>query len=287
MPRDSTSPVKEYEAKREGRQEVVVTHSTDEAGEPDRRDPGEGRGHRNKEPTEGNMMGTEEPKDLAEIEEVVSTKQRRIAENAKRLPEVSFSSLAYHMDVWWLYEAYRRTRKDGAVGIDGQTAEEYQRDLKRNLENLNERAKSGLYRAPAVRRVHIPKPGSAETRPIGIPTFEDKVLQRAVVMLIEPVYEQDFHDISYGFRPGKSQHQALRSVRDGLMKNRGGWVIDLDIRKFFDTLNHGKPRQILAKRVSDGVIRRLVGKWLQAGVMENGELTHNVCHEKRWALLNI
>jgi group II intron reverse transcriptase/maturase len=220
-------------------------------------------------------MGTEEPRDLAEPEEIVSTKQRRIAENARRLPEVSFSSIAHHMDVWWLHEAYRRTRKDGAVGIDGQTAEEYQRDLKGNLESLKERAKSGLYRAPAVRRVRIPKAGSTETRPIGIPTFEDKVLQRAVVMLMEPIYEQDFHDFSFGFRPGKSQHMALRYLRNGLMENKGGWVIDLDIRKFFDTLDRSKLREILAKRVSDGVIRRLIGKWLNAGVMENGERSHS------------
>jgi RNA-directed DNA polymerase len=220
-------------------------------------------------------MGAKEPTNLEEVEEVVSTRQRRIAENAKKLPEVSFTSLAQHMDIWWLYEAYRKTRKDGAVGIDGKTAEDYQRQLKENLKSLQERAKSGLYRAPAVRRVHIPKPGSKETRPIGIPTFEDKVLQRAVVMLMEPIYEQDFYDVSYGFRPGKSQHQALRYLRDGLMKNRGGWVIDLDIRKFFDTLDRSKLRGILAKRVSDGVIRRLVGKWLNAGVMDNGELSYN------------
>jgi retron-type reverse transcriptase len=152
----------------------------------------------------------------------VSTRQRRTAESAKKLPEVSFTSLAQHRDIWWLYEAYRKTRKDGAVGIDGQTAEDYQRQLNENLKSLQERAKSGLYRAPAVRRVHIPKPGSKETRPIGIPTFEDKVLQRAVVMLMEPIYEQDFYDVSYGFRPGRSQHQALQYLRDGLMKNRGG-----------------------------------------------------------------
>jgi group II intron reverse transcriptase/maturase len=220
-------------------------------------------------------MGTEGPTSLKEVEEAVTTRQRRIAENAKRLSEASFSALAHHMDVWWLYEAYRRTRKDAAVGIDGQTAEDYQQNLKENLESLKERAKSGLYRAPAVRRVNIPKPGSKETRAIGIPTFEDKVLQRAIVMLMEPIYEQDFHGFSYGFRPGKSQHQALQYLRNGLMENRGGWVIDLDIRKFFDTLDRSKLREILAKRVSDGVIRRLIGKWLNAGVMENDELSYS------------
>jgi group II intron reverse transcriptase/maturase len=205
--------------------------------------------------------------------EDVSTKQQRIADNAKKLPGVSFCSLAHHMDVAWLAEAYNRTRKDGAVGIDGQTAVRYAQGLDENLKDLLERAKSGRYRAPAVRRVHIPKPGSKETRPIGIPTFEDKVLQRAVVMLLEPIYETDFYGISFGFRPGKSQHQALRYLREGIFKNSGGWAIDLDIRKFFDTLDHAKLREIVAKRVRDGVVRKLIDKWLKAGVMEKGELT--------------
>jgi group II intron reverse transcriptase/maturase len=173
----------------------------------------------------------------------------------------------------WLMEAFERTRKDGAKGIDGQTSDDYREHLWENLKSLKERAKSGTYHAPSVRRVHIPKPGGTESRPIGIPTFEDKVLQRAAVMVLEPIYEQSFHDFSYGFRPGKSQHQALLKVREGLTRNKGGWVIDLDIRKFFDTLDWGNLREILAKRIGDGVIRKLSDKWLKAGVMENGEVT--------------
>ena len=124
---------------------------------------------------------------------------------AKQSPQMAFTSLAYLMDVDWLKEAYRRTRKDGAVGVDGVTADEYEQDLEGNLQSLLDRAKSGTYRAPPVRRMHIPKGGSStETRPLGIPTLEDKVLQRAVVMLLEPIYEQDFLDCSYGFRPGRS-----------------------------------------------------------------------------------
>ena len=143
----------------------------------------------------------------------VSTKQERIAELAKQSPQMAFTSLAYLMDIDWLKEAYRRTRKDGAVGVDGVTADEYEQDLEGNLQRLLDRAKSGTYHAPPVRRVHIPKGGSStETRPIGIPTLEDKVLQRAVVMLLEPIYEQDFLDCSYGFRPGRSAHQALESL---------------------------------------------------------------------------
>ena len=135
----------------------------------------------------------------------VFTKQQRIAELAQRSPSMGFTSLAHLMDIDWLRVAFQRTRKDGAPGVDGQTWNEYAVHLEANLQSLLDRAKSGTYRAPPVRRVYIPKAGSAtETRPIGIPTLEDKVLQRAVVMLLEPIYEQDFDSGSYGFRPGRS-----------------------------------------------------------------------------------
>ena len=139
----------------------------------------------------------------------VSTKQQRIATLAKQSPHMAFTSLGYLMDIDWLKEAYRRTRKDGAVGVDGVTAEEYEEDLEGNLQGLLDRAKSGTYQAPPVRRVHIPKGGStSETRPLGVPTLEDKILQRAIVMLLAPIYEQDFLDCSHGFRPGRSAHDA-------------------------------------------------------------------------------
>lgn len=208
---------------------------------------------------------------------IVSTKQKRIAALAKQSPEMAFTSLAYLMDIDWLNEAYRRTRKDGAVGVDGVTAEEYEQDLEGNLQSLLDRAKSGTYKAPPVRRVHIPKGGSStETRPLGIPTLEDKVLQRAVVMLLEPIYEQGFLDCSYGFRPGRSAHQALASFRDQAMAGRpkGGWVLEVDIRKFFDNLDHRRLRQFLRLRVRDGVLLRLIDKWLKAGVMEDGNVSH-------------
>jgi group II intron reverse transcriptase/maturase len=190
---------------------------------------------------------------------------------------MAFTSLAYLMDIDWLKEAYRRTRKDGAVGVDGVTAEEYEQDLEGNLQSLLDRAKSGTYKAPPVRRVHIPKGGSTtETRPLGIPTLEDKLLQRAVVMLLEPIYEQDFLDCSYGFRPGRSAHQALTSFRDQTMNGqpKGGWVLEVDIRKFFDNLEHNHLRQFLRLRVRDGVLLRLIDKWLKAGVMEDGNVSH-------------
>jgi RNA-directed DNA polymerase len=214
------------------------------------------------------MAGASEPVD-------VSTKQQRIAELARQSPEMGFTSLAHFIDIAWLREAFWRTRKDGAVGVDGQTGEDYAANLEDNLKSLLERAKSGTYQAPPVRRVHIPKAGSAtETRPLGIPTFEDKLLQRAVVMILEAIYEQDFKDGSYGFRPGRSAHQALERLWKQTMATAGGWILEVDIRKFFDTIDHGHLRALLKRRVRDGVLLRLIGKWLNAGVLEDGCVTH-------------
>jgi len=204
----------------------------------------------------------------------VLTKQLRIAQLAVEAPDMAFTTLAHHIDLDWLREAYRRTRKDGAVGVDGQTAEEYAVNLESNLRSLLDRAKSGSYYAPPVRRVHIPKGDGSQTRPIGIPAFEDKILQRAVVMVLEPIYERDFLNCSYGFRPGRSAHQALEDLWRQTMNMGGGWVLEVDIRKFFDTLDHAHLREIIRRRVQDGVLNRLIGKWLKAGVLENGSLTY-------------
>src|SRR5947209_3482675 len=214
-------------------------------------------------PPEGKMPGTPGP-------DPISTRRRRIAELASRSPQAAFTTLAHHIDIDWMFEAYRLTRKDGATGVDGQTAKDYAMDLEGNLRSLLGRAKSGSYRAPPVRRVHIPKGTGSETRPIGIPTFEDKVLQRSVVMVLESIYEQDFLECSYGFRPGRSAHQALEALWQNLMQIGGGWILDVDIRKFFDTLDHAHLRSLLAQRVQDGVLQRLIGKWLNAGVREAG-----------------
>lgn len=206
--------------------------------------------------------------------ETISTKLERIAKLARDAPDMAFTTLAHHIDIDWLREAYQRTRKDGARGVDGQSAGEYAANLEDNLRSLLDRAKSGTYRAPPVRRVHIPKGSGAETRPLGIPTFEDKVLQRAVVMVLEAVYEQDFMDCSYGFRPGRSAHQALEALQHQSVVMAGGWIVEIDIRKFFDRLDHGKLREILRRRVHDGVLLRLIGKWLNAGVFESGGITY-------------
>jgi len=203
----------------------------------------------------------------------ISTKFQRIAKLAKEAPQLAFTTLAHHIDLDLLHEAYRRTRKDAAVGIDGQTGAQYAKDLEGNLQSLLDRVKSGKYRAPPVRRVHIPKGDGSKTRPIGVPTFEDKVLQRAVVMILEPIYEQDFMDWSYGFRPGRSQHQALAATRDALMDMHGGWVLEVDVSSFFDELDHDHLRGFLRQRVRDGVLLRLLGKWLNAGVCEDGART--------------
>jgi len=202
----------------------------------------------------------------------VSTRLHRIAELARRAPDMVIVTLAHHVDLAWMYEAYRQTRKDGAAGVDEVTAAEYAENLDSNLRDLLERFKSGSYFAPPVRRVLIPKGDGRTTRPIGIPTFEDKVLQRAVLMVLEAVYEQDFCECSYGFRPSRSAHDALESLWHRLTEVRGGWVLEADISSFFDTLGHGTLRSFLDQRVRDGVIRKMIDKWLKAGVMEDGQL---------------
>ena len=168
-------------------------------------------------------------------------------------------------------EAYRLTRKDGAPGIDGVTAAAYEAGLEANLVDLLDRIKSGRYFAPPVRRTYIPKADGTQ-RPLGIPTFEDKVAQRAITMVLEFIYEQDFLPCSYGFRPGRSAHQALQALRTGVMTQRLWWVLDVDIRKYFDTISHHNLRAFLDQRVTDGVIRRMIDKWLAAGVLEDGHL---------------
>jgi group II intron reverse transcriptase/maturase len=186
---------------------------------------------------------------------------------------MAFTSLAHHIDIDWLREAHHRVRKDGAPGVDGLTAQDYAENLEANLQSLLDRAKSGTYRAPPVRRVHISKE-NGETRPLGIPTFEDKVLQKAVAMVLEAVYEQDFLDCSYGFRPQRSAHQALEEFHKQAMTMGGCWVAEVDLRDFFGTVDREHLKELLGHRVRDGVLMRLISKWLRAGVLEDGSITH-------------
>ena len=203
--------------------------------------------------------------------ESVSTKQERIAMLARNNPAMAFTSLNHYVDYEWVQYAYECTRKDGAVGVDGQTAQEYAANLEQNLRRLIDRLKSGRYQAPPVRRHYIPKSDGGE-RALGIPGFEDKVAQRVVVMLLEPIYEQTFLECSLGFRPARSAHQALQAVWSGIMERGGRWVLDVDVRKYFASIGFPALREFLARRVTDGVVRRLIDKWLKAGVLEDGQL---------------
>jgi RNA-directed DNA polymerase len=205
--------------------------------------------------------------------ESVSTKQERIAKLAAENPAMAFTSLNHYLDAEWLRYAYECTRKDGAVGVDGQTGQDYAANLEQNLQSLIDRLKSGRYRARPVRRHYIDKSDGGK-RALGIPSFEEKVAQRAIAMLLEPIYEQVFRDCSFGFRPGRNAHQALQVIRRGIMEQRGRWVLEVDVRKYFDSIDHAKLRELLSGRVTDGVVRRLIDKWLKAGVMERGQLSY-------------
>jgi RNA-directed DNA polymerase len=213
------------------------------------------------------MGNTNKPSTLDDV----YTKLKRIAELARKLEGKPLRSLAHHIDLGLLEQAYALTRKDGAPGVDDVTAEEYARELEKNLQALLDGFKSGTYKAPPVRRAYIPKADGGQ-RPLGIPTIEDKVLQRAVTMVLEAVYEQDFLPTSYGYRPGIGALHALRDLRQELMAMGGGWVLEADIQSFFDKMVHQHLRSFLDQRVVDGVIRRMIDKWLKAGVMEEGRI---------------
>lgn len=233
-----------------------------------RADPVEERGASLCSIVNGKHEGTLKP-------ESVSTKQERIAKLAKDHPAMALATIAHHIDYEWVKYAYDCTRKDGAVGIDGQSGADYAANLEQNLRELIDRLKSGSYRAPPVRRHYIEKSDGSGKRGLGIPSFEDKVAQRAIVMLLEPIYEIDFSDCSYGYRRGRSAHDALQAIRNGITENGGRWVLDVDVRKFFDSIDHTKLREFLARRVTDGVVRKLIDKWLKAGVMEDGQLAYS------------
>src|SRR5487761_2383681 len=244
----------------------MFSRSTGGELKPDRSLHREGR-HRNMTTPLGDAAGLLGPSN-------VLTHQERIATLARQMPDKALHSLSRYLDEDWLLTACYRTSKDGATGIDNETFADFQIGLLDRLTSLREQAHSGTYRAPPVRRTYILKGAGPETRPIGIPTLEDKVLQRAVVMLLEPIYETAFHDGSYGFRPGRSAHQALESLWKQTMDQGGGWILEMDIRKFFDTLDHTRLREFLQRRIRDGVLLRLIGKWLNAGVMEDGSLSY-------------
>lgn len=205
--------------------------------------------------------------------QTISTELQQIAEQAVRYPDMVFTTLGHRIDVDLLRESYRRTRKDAAPGVDGVTAKEYAENLEGNLCSLYERVRSGRYKAPPVERTWLDKEDGSK-RPIGKPTFEDKIVQRAVVMLLGAVYEQDFYDFSHGFREDHSAHQALRELREQCGRMHINWIVDADVSGFFDNMDHGLLRGIIKQRVNDGGVLRLIGKWLNAGVVEGETLTY-------------
>ena len=203
----------------------------------------------------------------------MSTKRKWIADLAEKYTDEPIISVHHVLDEAWMREAYRRVRKNGASGVDGQTAGMYAENLADNLRSLLSRLKSGEYVAPAVKRVYIPKNTAGDMRPLGVPTFEDKIAQQAIQMLLEPIFEAQFYNCSWGYRRKRSAHQALQSLRNHIMDEGGRWIIDADIKSFFTTLDHEVLRTFLSERITDGVIRKLIDKWLKAGILDGKNLS--------------
>jgi group II intron reverse transcriptase/maturase len=195
----------------------------------------------------------------------------RVRQAAKRDKKQRFTALLHHVySVARLEVAYRAVKREAAPGIDGETWRHYGEDLERNLQDLSARLKRGAYRAKPVRRVYIPK-ADGRQRPLGVPALEDKIVQRAVVEVLNAIYEEDFIGFSYGFRPGRSPHHALDALSVGIWRKKVSWVLDADIRSFFDTLDHGWLVKFIEHRIADRRVVRLIQKWLRAGVLEDGE----------------
>jgi group II intron reverse transcriptase/maturase len=189
---------------------------------------------------------------------------------AARDKEARFTALLHHVSVPRLMLAFDGLKKDAAPGVDGVTWQEYERDLVANLRDLHGRVQSGRYRASPSRRVYIPK-ADGRQRPLGIASLEDKIVQRAVTGVLNAVYEADFAGFSYGFRPGRSPHQALDALAAGIYRRKVNWVLDADIRDFFGSLDRDWLGKFLRHRIADERVLRLVGKWLAAGVIEDGQ----------------
>ena len=200
---------------------------------------------------------------------IVSTELRKIAELARRDSRVKFTSLAHHLKPFFLLDCFKMLNQRGAAGSDGVTMEEFKADIGKNIMELHEDVRAGRYKASNVRRKFIPK-ADGKLRPLGIPTVRDRVLQRAVSEIISTVYEPYFCDFSYGFRPGRSAHNALESLRKTIDRSRIRYVVDADIEGYFDNVNHKWMMKFLEHRIADKTLRRLVAKWSKAGILENG-----------------
>jgi RNA-directed DNA polymerase len=207
--------------------------------------------------------------------EGVSSGLERVRQAAVRDRKQRFTALLHHVyDVEGLRTAYYALKRDAAAGTDGETWEHYGESLEANLQDLAGRLTRGAYRAKPVRRAYIPK-ADGRLRPLGVPALEDKLVQRAVVAALNAIYEVDFLGFSYGFRPGRSPHQALDALTVGITTKRVNWVLDADIRGFFDTLDHGWLVKFVEHRVADRRVVRLIQKWLNAGVLEKGQRTRS------------
>jgi RNA-directed DNA polymerase len=200
---------------------------------------------------------------------------QRVRRAARKDRKQRFTALLHHVyNVERLRDAYLAIKRDASEGVDGETWQHYGEDLDANIEDLSQRLKRGAYRAKPVKRAYIPKPDGRQ-RPIGVPTLEDKIVQRSVVEVLSAIYEEDFVGFSYGFRPGRSQHQALDALATGIKRSQLNWVLDADIRGFFDTVDHGWLVKFIEHRIGDQRVVRLIQKWLNAGVLENGIRTVN------------
>ncbi len=206
--------------------------------------------------------------------EIISTQLRQIAEQAIDHPDRVFSTLIHRLDVNFLREAYHRLRKDSAAGLSGITVKDYGKALDTNLTDLHKRLKEKGYKAPPIKRVWIEKDGGKK-RPIGLSEIEDKIVQKAVSMLMGAVYEQDFYPVSYGFREAHNAHQAIGEIRTQCMEHDIGWIYDADITGFFDNIDRSWLRTFIQQRINDGGLLRLIGKWLNAGVMEDGQISYS------------
>lgn len=204
--------------------------------------------------------------------EPVATKLHRIACKARSEPEFRFTSLFHLMDVELLRGCFAGLRGDAAAGIDGTTKAEYAEHLEENLAELAKRLQRMGYVPQAVRRVYIPKPGSDKQRPLGIPALEDKLVQAAMTRILEQIYEQDFMESSYGFRPGRSCHDALRALSETVESGRTEWIVEADIKGFFDNVDHGWLMKFLEHRIGDKRMLRMVKRFLKAGVFEEGKV---------------
>lgn len=223
-------------------------------------------------------------KSAATSPEALSQGLDRIRQAACRDKKLRFTNLWHHVyDVDRLREAYLQLKRDAAPGMDGQTWQRYGEDLEANLQDLSDRLARGSYRACPVKRSYIPK-ADGKQRPIGIPVLEDKIVQRATVAVLNAVYETDFVGFSYGFRPKRSPHMALDALAVAIQSRKVNWVLDADIRSFFDTLDHGWLMKFIEHRIADRRVVRHIRKWLKAGVMEDGQLLAQVTHPTAFSI---